>query len=278
MQILEKGSGEALVLIPGIQGRWEYLRPAIDALSASFRVITFSLRGEPGSGRAYDPARGLNNDVGQIVEALDTLHIDRAVLCGVSFGGLIALRAAARHPARVTALILVSTPGPAWHLSRRHAFYARMPRIFGPLFLAETPWRLRNEVARGFWKLGGLLKARPSMTRMAQRALAISSADTLADCASVNARTLVITGEPALDRIVPVDGSLDYVRLISNASHFVIDRTGHLGCITRPDRFAEIAKTTTATPERESLRSSARSSASGSGAPPASNRSDHHAA
>ncbi|PYR01316.1 MAG: alpha/beta hydrolase, partial [Acidobacteria bacterium] len=36
MQIIEYGGGDPLVLIPGIQGRWEYMRPAIEALAASF--------------------------------------------------------------------------------------------------------------------------------------------------------------------------------------------------------------------------------------------------
>ena len=33
MDIIDRGSGPPLVLIPGLQGRWEYLRPAVDALS-----------------------------------------------------------------------------------------------------------------------------------------------------------------------------------------------------------------------------------------------------
>ena len=35
------------MLIPGIQGRWEYIGPAVDALASSFRVITFALCDEP---------------------------------------------------------------------------------------------------------------------------------------------------------------------------------------------------------------------------------------
>ena len=240
MQIVDKGAGAPLVLIPGIQGRWEYLGPAIDALSTSFRVITFPLRGERRSGGAYDPARGLDNYADQIVDVLDTLHIDRAIVCGISFGGLIALHAAACHSHRVAALILVSTPGPTWRPLKRHMFYARMPRLLGPLFLAEAPWRLRNEISHGFWKLGSLLKAPLSLTRMAQRGQAISSADTLADCARVTAPTLVVTGERSLDRIVPVDGSLEYLRLIRGATSATIEGTGHLGAITRPERFTEI--------------------------------------
>src|SRR5712671_5817792 len=127
MHIVDKGSGAPLVLIPGIQGRWEYLDGAINALSTSFRVITFSLRGEPRSGGVFDPARGFDNYVDQTVEVLDTLRIDRAAICGISFGGLVALRIAACRPNRVSSLILVSTPGPAWRPSKRHVFYARMP-------------------------------------------------------------------------------------------------------------------------------------------------------
>ena len=38
MTIVEQGRGQPLVLIPGLQGRWEYLRPTIDALAGDFHV------------------------------------------------------------------------------------------------------------------------------------------------------------------------------------------------------------------------------------------------
>src|SRR5713101_4259070 len=146
MNIVERGSGLPLVVIPGIQGRWEYLQPAVDALSRHFRVITFSLSGERGSGLAFDPSRGLDNYTDQIASVLDALGIDRAVMCGVSFGGVTAIRFAAVHPARCSLLVLVSTPRPGLQLRRRHQIYVRMPWLFGPLFIAETPWRLRKEI------------------------------------------------------------------------------------------------------------------------------------
>ena len=40
---IELGSGPPLVLVPGIPGPWEYVRPAIEALGKSFRVLAFSL-------------------------------------------------------------------------------------------------------------------------------------------------------------------------------------------------------------------------------------------
>ena len=108
MHIIDRGSGSPLVVIPGVQGRWEYLQPAIDALSQHFRVITFSLSGERGSGTVFDAARGWDNYTQQIASALDTLRLDGAAVCGVSFGGVVAVRFAAAFAARCRALVLVS--------------------------------------------------------------------------------------------------------------------------------------------------------------------------
>ena len=52
------------------------------------------------------------------------------------------------------------------------------------------------------------------------------------------APTLVVTGDPALDWVVPVDDTIGLVRLIRSARHVVLDRTGHLGTITQPAVFA----------------------------------------
>ncbi len=251
MKIVEFGSGEPLVLVPGIQGRWEYMRPAIDTLARRFRVLTFPLCGEPDSGCRLDPAQGLDNYSNQLVSALDTAKIERAAICGVSFGGLVALRFAARHPDRTKVLVLASTPAPVWRLRRRHQVYARAPWLFGPIFLAESPWRLRAEIAaalpdrRHRWTfrrgvLETFAKAPVSLARMAARARLIDGIDMRRECEAVAAPTLVITGEHPLDHVVPATGSSAYARLIPNATAAVLERTGHLGSITRPDAFAAL--------------------------------------
>jgi len=231
-------SPQTLVLIPGIQGRWEYMRATVDALSPWFRVLTFSVRGG-----------GVDAAVAQTLEALDAAGGERAVILGVSFGGIVALRFAALHQERTAALVLASTPGPDWHLSRRHEWYARHPWLAGPLFLIETPLRLRREVRtalpsrRDRWRLSlraarTLVAAPVSFTRIAARARAIERADRAADAARVRAPTLVVTGEPGLDHIVPVDGASAYAAMIRGATHVILSRTGHLGCVTRPGEFA----------------------------------------
>jgi len=77
---------------------------------------------------------------------------------------------------------------------------------------------------------------------MAARGQMISSEDVTLDCARITAPTLVVTGERDLDHVVPVEGSSEYVRLIPNARATVIERTGHLGTITRPEAFAALVR------------------------------------
>ena len=264
MTIVEKGSGAPIVLIPGIQGRWEYLRPAVDALARSFHVLTFPLCGERRCGFGFDPRLGLDNYLAQVVAILDARRIDRATICGVSFSGVVAVRFAVAHPERAAALVLVSTPGPTWHLRKRHQVYASVPWLFGPLFLAESPFRLRRELVAAFPRRGDrfrfvteqlrtLVTARLSLSRIAQRARLISSIDLVEDCRRVRTPTLVVTGELDFDHVVPVQGGSQYRRLIPGARSVTIERTGHLGAITRPWEFARLVGEFVAAAERESL-------------------------
>ena len=253
MRIIDRGSGPPLVLVPGLQGRWEYVRPAVDALSQYFRVLSFSLCDEPTAKAAFDPQRGFDNYVDQIRTALDDAGVSRAAICGISFGGAIALRFAAAEPERCDKLILVSTPRPGFNLRRRHEIYARIPWLFGPLFLIETPRRALPEVRAALpdrgerrrfaaWALRTLIAAPLSPARMAARARLLVSTDLGPDCDRIAAPTLVMTGEPGLDFVVPVDGSSEYAQLITGARHVVLPRTGHQGPITRPDEFARMIR------------------------------------
>ena len=53
--------------------------------------------------------------------------------------------------------------------------------------------------------------------------------DFTADCAAITCPTLVTTGEPHLDAVVPVEATRRYLSLIPGAKYAMIERTGHLG-------------------------------------------------
>lgn len=245
---VERGAGQTLVLVPGIQGRWEWMRPAVDALAARFRVITFSLPGERRSGL---PPRVFDAHADQVDEVLDRAAVDRAIICGVSYGGLVALRYATRRPARVDRLVLVSTPGPRWQPNARIQRYGNAPRTSALAFVAGAPGRLSREIAAAVpgraRRLATIARYARSIVsypgsarRMAARLKCLAGEDFLSDAKQVAAPTLVITGEPELDRVVPVPGTKEYVDLIAGAVGVTLQNTGHIGLVTRPAAFAEL--------------------------------------
>ena len=253
MTIIDRGSGPPLVLVPGLQGRWEYIAPAVDALSAHFRVLTFPLCDEPTSGYSCDVDRGLDAYADQIGTVLDQAQESRAAICGISFGGLIAAHFAATQSSRTSAQILVSTPPSGMGLKRRHQIYVRAPWILGPLLLLEAPWRLGPELRRAITDpaarrrfslnaLTTLMRAPVSLSRMAARTRLLTRVDLRGDCKRITAPTLVVTGEPGLDDVVPAEGSSEYARLIPGARTAVIEDSGHLGSVTRPHAFAALVK------------------------------------
>src|ERR1044071_5976000 len=134
--VVDVGSGPAFVLIPGIQGRWEWMKPTVDALARRWRVLSGSL-----------PSGEFEDYLDYVDNLLESAQVRSAIVCGVSFGGLIALRYAATRGARVRALILVSAPGPRWHLSGYQAKYLRWPVILAPLFMIGALRRTWRELS-----------------------------------------------------------------------------------------------------------------------------------
>ena len=249
--MIDVGTGPPLVLVPGIQARWEWMRPAVAALAEHFRVVTFTLAGERSSRHPFSPRLGFDNFVVQLDAALDKADVASATVCGVSYGGLIALRYAALRPARVRRLVLVSALAPSFVPDPRVAFYARAPRLLLPLFGAAALHRARAEIRAALpgWRErarfavthGARVAAAPvSPGLMVERIQLLQSVDFHRDATQVTAPTLVVTGDAALDRTVPVEHTREYLALLPDARHVTLDCTGHLGTVTRPDAFARI--------------------------------------
>lgn len=249
MKIIDVGHGAPVVLIPGIQGRWEWMRPTVDALAARCRVITFSLADEPTSGAAFDEAKGFDAYVEQVAGALDTAGVERAVVCGVSYSGLVAAAFAARHPERVSALVLVSAVHPTWQPNARADFYLRAPRLHAPLFCLAS-LRLYPEIAaatpgvwRGLWaafRHGARAATHPFDARRMARRVAMARGIDWSRLGDVQVPVLLVTGEPWLDRVVPPALTRKYQETWPHARHVTLPNTGHLGLITKAPEFADI--------------------------------------
>jgi len=76
-------------------------------------------------------------------------------------------------------------------------------------------------------------------SRMARR-ITWARAHQFADLHQVKAPALLITGEPGLDRVVPVEVTRRYLDEFDTAEHVVLHRTGHIGLITKPEAWAAV--------------------------------------
>lgn len=235
-----------IVIIPGIQGRWEWMRPAIEALRGECgNVSTFSLNEEDGSGDPFEQWMSM------IQCQVERSGSDRVVLIGVSFGGLVAVRYAARYPERVGALVLVSAPSPGMRLRPFDQGLVRNPITRLPLFAVRGVRRLAPEIvaAKDSWperlrfaaSYGWQVMRKPvAPRRMARWVQAWQAADIVSECARITAPTHLITGEPRLDRVVPVQSTLHYLTLIPGATFSRLARTGHIGLVSRPRDFSTL--------------------------------------
>ena len=250
MNIVDRGHGDPIVVIPGIQGRWEWMRPAVDALAKRRRVITFSLGDEPGARAHFDDRDGFGNYVDQVRDALDESNLQRATICGVSYGGLIAAAFAARYPTRTSSLVLVSAIPPSWTPDARVSFFLRAPWLLFPLFCIGSV-RLYREIAAAndtWWSGVGAacscgMAALMHMFhpgRMARRVRMLSSSRIAETLGRVTVPVLVVTGEESLERVVPPRLTREYLSIWPHAQAVTLERTGHLGLITRPEEFAAL--------------------------------------
>jgi pimeloyl-ACP methyl ester carboxylesterase len=103
----EHGSGDPLILLHGGIGTGEMFGAIMPGLSAGRRVITVDLQGHGGTADVDRPLRPelMADDIAAL---LDHLGLEQVDLMGYSLGGVVALRTAIQHPARIRRLVLVA--------------------------------------------------------------------------------------------------------------------------------------------------------------------------
>jgi proline iminopeptidase len=108
------GTGEPIVVVHGGPGLdHAYLQPGLDALANRYTLVYYDQRGAGRSVAALDSS-GINLDafVADIDALRETLGYDRINVLAHSFGALVGLEYAARHPQSLRALILMSPVEP----------------------------------------------------------------------------------------------------------------------------------------------------------------------
>ena len=102
---IEKGQGEALILLHGNSENSEYFQGQIDEFAHYYHVYAIDTRGHGKSPRGNAPFT-IRQFAGDLLAFMDAHQINNAHLLGFSDGGNIALVFALKYPDRVNRLIL----------------------------------------------------------------------------------------------------------------------------------------------------------------------------
>lgn len=216
----------------------------VPALTGKFRVLNLDFRGHGRSG-AVTRAFSLYDAVSDVVAVLDELGIEKAVWCGLSIGGMIALRAALTCPQRVNGLILLDTDAGAETPLRKLRYYgmglgARLLGI-GPflspiarlMFGATT--RQQNPTLVSEWKREFSTVDIPSVLRGLDALMQRDSL--LARLPQISVPALVLVGKE--DRSLPPSLARRIHDLLPDSSLVQVPAAGHLSALEQPAAVTE---------------------------------------
>lgn len=233
---VEAGSGDEvpIVFLHGVGSDKSVWHPQIAHFGRERRAIAFDY---PGYGESDPAPEGTTRDdfASAIISAMHELGIDRAHICGLSLGGVVAIAIHHAAPERCASLILADSF--AVH-PEGHAIYERsiasssdlraMARNRVDLLIAQPPKAaVREEVIETMSRID------PAAYRIGAEAVWL--ADQRSRAQRIDVPTLVIVGHQ--DLVTPVELSSELVDLVPEARMQVIAGAGHLTNLEKPADF-----------------------------------------
>jgi pimeloyl-ACP methyl ester carboxylesterase len=221
---------------------WNFPGGQVDALSATNRVIAYDIRGH-GESEVGLGHYSIELFVDDLFALMDHLNIPKAVLCGLSMGGYIALRAVERNPDRVLGLILCDTK------SEADGNEAKIKRANGIKFIQANGMKYYAQdyvkivfAPSSFEAHAEAIKSVQSIVERTAPAsifgtlLALAArTDTTSALPNITCPTLILVGEK--DTLTPAASSELMKEKIPGAEMFVIPNAGHISNMENPAEF-----------------------------------------
>jgi pimeloyl-ACP methyl ester carboxylesterase len=237
----EAGSGPtSVVLLHGLFGSPSNWLLTMDALADSCRCFALQLPIDYQKDRRHTAFKSLGQLTDHVSSFMEAMSLDRAVLCGNSLGGQVALHYCLCHPQRVERLVLSGSAG----LYERSLSGGRMPRVCRNFIRAQAcgifhdPVHVSDELVDDVYQM---LSDRHYRRFLLRVAMATREQNMLDDLAKIQVPTLIVWGRD--DLITPPSVAEEFRRHIKSAELTFIDACGHAPPIEQPQQFAQILHT-----------------------------------
>ena len=229
------GSGEtSLVFLNGIQQSMAMWHSFVCRFSHRFRLVLFDFPNQ-GTGRVVEgPADlSLEEQVDILNAVIETTGVDsRLTVCSASWGGVVALAYAERHPEKLQSLILASigtkanqkmvemiTKGLEMPVKDRFELAKSIIENFG----RNLPPAMKNRIVNQFQRMD--MPAFQAFLRHGLNVLAVKDLDKVVDVSKVQCKTTLVYGEN--DAIVDLEDVRFLASQMADSEVKVIKDVGH---------------------------------------------------
>lgn len=242
----DSGSGSPLLFLHSFGHNKNLWFPQLTHfLERGCRVLAPDMPGHGDS--SYDPARhGVDQMAQCYIELLDSLHIRKTMLAGISMGGYIALRMWARRPDLIAGMVLSNTKAEkdsAEIVARRRAQIENIhrnglehfvttgaPKRLSPVTLERRPWVLDT-----IKLLNYTVPAEVNAATL--EAMALKEDDTTV-LPTIDVPVLVTSGSD--DIFIPEDSPGNLHRGIRGSTFHEIADTGHVSSLEAPTEYNRV--------------------------------------
>ena len=247
VDLVRMGTGDPLLVVPGLAGSWGLLLPLIRRLARRFEVITYGLRGDgfpaPGFSGPRSTVWDLAGHAEDLASLIDQLGLECPAVFGVSFGGAIALELAAEHPSSLGALMVLGADS---------RFLSSIGSSIARRVLERFPLPADNPFLNQFFNLLHGVKPEPGPLRdfvidriwetdqsvMAQRLAQLETFNIRDRLWKIDVPTLVLAGSK--DAIVPPVRQRLLAQSIPGSRFETVEGAGHIGFLTHRNEVARL--------------------------------------
>jgi len=243
----DEGAGdETIVFAHGLLFDRRQWRRQRDVLREEYRCIVYDHRGQGESARSRAPMVDMETLYLDAVELIERFGVGPCHFVGLSMGGFVGLRLAARRPDLVKSLVLADTRAgrePAAHIPKYGRLTAVaqwlgvgmvvdrvLPLMFSDRFLESNDPEV--EQTRELWR--ERLSERDKSVHRAVRGV-LNRPSVESELGRIEAPTLVLHGER--DRAISVEAGRHLADRIEGAEFRSFPETGHLSNLERPEDF-----------------------------------------
>jgi 3-oxoadipate enol-lactonase len=237
-----KDGKQTVIFIHGFPFDKTMWNAQIDFLRSKYHCIAYDLRGF-GKSSAGKEEFSMDLFADDLDALMDLLQVKNAVICGLSMGGYIALRAVAKYAHRFRALILCDSQCIPDTPEGKEKRYKLMEQIEASGLEAYAEASVKNLFSEDSFAnrkdkiefiKQTILNTRPSSIIAALKALAARD-ETCSVLPYITVPTLVIVGRE--DKITPIAQAETLKQGIAGSTLHIIDSAAHLSPLEQPVQF-----------------------------------------